>query len=489
MTIKVRYAPSPTGPLHIGSARTVLYNWLFARQNSGKVLVRSEDTDRERSDPKWEKEICQSLRWLGLDWDEGIDAGGDAGPYRQTERLDLYKQYIDYLEQRGHTYYCFCTPEDLETRRQQSRQEHGGYDGACRQLTPEEVTRRLNKGQPAAIRFQVPKPGKVEFTDLVRGDITVDTTEISDFVILKKDGVPTYNFAVVVDDITMGVSHVIRANEHLINTPRQLLLYQSLQQEPPAFAHISLILDESGRKMSKRMGDTSVASYAQKGYLPEAIVNYIALLGWAPEEEREIFSLDEMVSVFNLERVSRSPAVFDVKKLDWMNNQYIMQEDPNRLVDMALPLLAGQGIEVARGREWLCEVIEVVRDELANLSQLADFLPEFTAEEVAVSDQARECLAWEKSNLVLDQFVARLQEMEPINSETVGEMLKQLNKDIKKQTGSGGKTVFMPLRAALSGQTSGQELYHLVPLLGKDLAIKRIEFCRQVAMESGDSNE
>ncbi len=489
MTVRVRYAPSPTGPLHIGSARTVLYNWLFARQHGGKMILRSEDTDRERSDVKWEQEICQSLRWLGLDWDEGVDAGGDCGPYRQTQRLELYRDYIQRLEQQGRTYYCFCTPEDLEARRQQSRYEHGGYDGACRQLSAQEVARRLEQGESAAVRFRVPRDTKVEFNDLVRGDIAVETAEISDFVILKKDGIPTYNFAVVVDDVTMGISHVIRANEHLINTPRQILLYQALGEQPPAFAHISLILDKSGRKMSKRMGDTAVDAYAQKGYLPEAIVNYIALLGWSPEDEQEIFSLEELVAEFDMGRVSRSPAIFDVKKLDWMNNQYIMQTDTGRLADMAMEVLAGQGVEVARGREWLRQVIEVVRDELANLAQLAEFLPEFTEEEVEISPQAMESLTWEHSGLVLDQFISRLKQLDSLTSDSVGEMLKQLNKDIKKQTGSGGKTVFMPVRAALSGQTSGQELYLLVPLLGRELALKRIDFCRRAATDSGVNNE
>lgn len=481
MTVKVRYAPSPTGPLHIGSARTVLYNWLFAKQQGGTVLVRSEDTDLDRSQLKWEQEIGDTLRWLGLEWDEGLVVGGANGPYRQTERLELYRQYLAKLWQGGHVYYCFCTPEELADRRKEN-QQHGGYDGRCRHLSQEEVQAKLDQGLKPAIRFKVPPDVDIVFHDLIRGRVSVNTRDISDFIIVKNDGIPTYNFAVVVDDVTMGITHVIRANEHLINTPPQILIYRALNQQMPQFAHISLILDESGRKMSKRMGDTAVAAYGRKGYLPEALVNYLALLGWSPEDNRELYTLDELTAAFSLDRVAKSPAVFDRKKLDWMNNQYIMQSNVEKLADLALPLLAEAGFDLASiERDWLALVIEVVRDELSNLAQLADILPQFTGEKIEVETEAMEFLRWETTPMVLDQFTEALKALDVVDRQSVSAVLKQLNKDMKKQAGVGGKAVFMPIRVAISGQTSGQELYHLVPILGRELTLKRIRFSRQQA--------
>lgn len=480
MSVKVRYAPSPTGPLHIGSARTVLYNWLFARQHGGVMLIRSEDTDLDRSQRKWEEEIGRSLRWLGLDWDEGIEVGGERGPYRQTERLGLYNQYLARMRDGGHVYYCFCTPEEIASRRGEN--QHGGYDGYCRRLSDSEVKARLDRGLKPAVRFKVPEAEDIVFQDRIRGEVTVNTRDISDFVIVKQDGIPTYNFAVVVDDIMMGITHVIRANEHLINTPSQILIYRALNEAPPQFAHISLILDETGRKMSKRRGDAAVAAFARRGYLPEAVVNFLALLGWSPPTNRELFSLEELVEAFSLDRVSKSPAVFDLKKLDWMNNQYIMRADVGRLADLAVPVLAEAGADTASlNRDWLMLVIEVVRDELANLAQLADFLPQFTAENVEVEPNALEFLRLPTSPQVLDQFTRRLKALEAVDQQSVSALLKQLNKEMKQQAGVGGKAVFMPIRAALSGQTSGQELYHLIPILGRELALKRVAASRKQA--------
>jgi nondiscriminating glutamyl-tRNA synthetase len=482
MTVKVRYAPSPTGPLHIGGARTVLFNWLYARQNQGVMLVRSEDTDLERSDVKWEKEIGEALLWLGLSWDEGIIVGGERGPYRQTERLGSYQEYLAKLWLGGHVYYCFCTPEELEARRAESQQEQGGYNGRCRHLTPTEAQVKLDAGLRPAIRFKVPVDREVIFQDLIRGEVRVSTKDVSDFVIIKQDGIPTYNYAVVIDDITMKVTHIIRANEHLTNTPKQVLIYEALGEFMPEFAHVSLILDETGRKMSKRMGDMSVAAYIRRGYLPEAVVNFLALLGWSPQEPKEIFTTEELIAQFSLDRVSKSPAIFDFQKLDWMNNQYIMQSELPRLVELAVPVLEGQGVAASGfDKEWLGLVISVVRDELNNLSELGNFIAEFSADEVSLEEDAREHLAYQCTPAVLDEFVRRLEALSSVDQESVSALLKQLNKDLKAQMGVSGKLVFMPVRVALSGTTSGQELYHLVPLLGRERALKRIKHIRQLA--------
>ncbi|MTI94253.1 MAG: glutamate--tRNA ligase [Firmicutes bacterium] len=474
MTVRVRFAPSPTGPLHIGGARTVLFNWLFARRQGGKMLLRSEDTDLERSDVKWEQAIAENLRWLGLEWDEGLEVGGANGPYRQTERLEIYKEYLGRLWLGGHVYYCFCTAEELAAQRQQGEGSFG-YSGRCRHLAPQEVEQKLAEGLKPTIRFKVPKEKTVVFQDLIRGEVSVDTSDISDFVIIKSDGIPTYNFAVVVDDLTMGITHVIRANEHLTNTPNQILIYDALGEDTPEFAHVSLILDETGRKMSKRMGDMSVEAYARRGYLPEAIVNFLALLGWSPDEEKEIMPLEEIVSRFDLERVSKSPAVFDFKKLDWLNNQYLQHADLDYLVSLSHPHLEAAGIDAKLSDEWLAYVLGVVRDELNNLSEFPEHVKEYLSDTVIVSPEAKEHLLLESTPLVLDALTERLKDMEKLEQDACQQMLKQLNKDLKKSAGVSGKAVFMPIRVALSGATSGQELYYLLPILGRERALRRIE--------------
>ena len=271
--VKVRYAPSPTGPQHIGGARTVLFNWLFARNQGGRFVLRSEDTDLERSSVKWEEDIAQSLRWLGLDWDEGLEVGGPNGPYRQTERLEVYKEYLSRLWLGGHVYYCFCTPDELEQDREtaMARRENPVYSGRCRDLTSAQVEEKLQAGLKPTIRFKVPQDTEIAIKDLIRGTVTFQSRDVGDFIIFKSDGIPTYNYAVVIDDITMDITHIIRANEHLVNTPRQVLIYRALGEDVPQFGHVSVVLDTSGRKMSKRMGDMSVMGFARRGYLPEAV--------------------------------------------------------------------------------------------------------------------------------------------------------------------------------------------------------------------------
>lgn len=485
MTIKVRFAPSPTGPLHIGGARTFLFNWLFARRHQGIFVLRSEDTDRERSSVKWERDLAQSLRWLGLDWDEGLEVGGGNGPYRQTERLDIYREYLAKLWPGGNVYYCFCTPQELARDREEAmaRGDNPVYSGRCRELAPAAVEEKLRAGLKPTVRFHVPAAEEVLIDDLIRGPVSFNTRDIGDFIIFKSDGIPTYNYAVVIDDITMGITHVIRANEHLINTPRQVLIYQALGEKTPEFGHVSVVLDTSGRKMSKRMGDMSVANYARRGYLPEAVVNFMALLGWSPEDGNEMKTLGELIETFDLARISRSPGIFDAQKLDWMNNQYIRARDLEELVDLSLPFLEAENLKVSL--DWLKYVLAVVRDELQCLEQLPTFVREFLPDTVMVQPEALPPLQLESTGMVLDEFQRRLLALPAGDyleqQQLVQALLQQLNKDLKAQAGLSGKMVFMPIRAALTGTLRGQELYFLLPILGKERASARIKSSRQQA--------
>lgn len=487
MTIKVRFAPSPTGPLHIGGARTYLFNWLYARRNKGVFVYRSEDTDRERSSEKWEKDIGASLRWLGLDWDEGLEVGGVNGPYRQTQRLAVYQEYLAKLWAIDKVYYCFCSPEELAQDREQARAKGDNpvYNGRCRRLTPAEIEEKLAAGLKPVVRFNVPEAEEIVIDDLIRGPVSFNTRDIGDFIIMKSDGIPTYNYAVVIDDITMGITHVIRANEHLVNTPRQVLIYQALGEDQPQFGHVSVVLDTSGRKMSKRMGDMSVGKYARLGYLPEAVVNFMALLGWSPEEDKEIMTLTDLIKSFDLARISKSPGIFDAQKLDWMNNQYIRACPLDKLADLVMPFCREAGLSEPIEEEWLKYVLAVIRDELQYLAQAPAYLKEFMAPTVTVSPEALESLQLAGAGLVLEEFSQRLQTLPAGDyyqqQHSAQGLLKQLNKDLKAQKGLSGKQVFMPIRAALTGSLQGQELYYLAPILGLERALNRIESSRRQA--------
>jgi glutamyl-tRNA synthetase len=323
--IRVRFAPSPTGSLHIGGARTALFNWLFARHHGGSLILRIDDTDLARSTEESTRGILSALRWLGLDWDEGPDAGGSYGPYFQSQRLELYTKIAQELVDQGRAYYCYCTPEELAERRKQAMAEGKAprYDGRCRELTSQERIQKENEGHRPAIRLRIPDAGETVVQDFFRGDVVFANDVLDDFIIIKSNGMPTYNFACVVDDAKMQISHILRAEEHLSNTPRQILIYQALGYPLPIFAHVPMILAPDRSKLSKRHGATSVEEFRDMGYLPEALINYLALLGWSPEGEEEILSLPELVRQFTLERVGKTAAVYDVKKLTWMNGHYL----------------------------------------------------------------------------------------------------------------------------------------------------------------------
>ena len=368
--MRVRFAPSPTGPFHIGGARSALFNWLLARKLNGKLVLRIEDTDRDRSKPEYEENIKAALKWLGIMWDEGVDVEGPYGPYRQMDRLAIYKKYTDQLLAEGKAYYCYCTPEELEAEREAltAKGMMPRYMGKCRNLTPEQKAEYEAQGRKPTIRFRVPEGVDLTFNDMVRGEVHFDSDGIGDFVIVKADGIPTYNYAVVIDDSLMHITHVIRAEEHLSNTPRQLLVYDALGFERPVFGHISLILGKDKKKMSKRHGATSVDQYRQLGYLPHALVNFLALLGWAPTDEQEIFSEEELIKAFNMDHVAKNPAVFDIEKLNWINFQYMKQLTPDQLLELTLPFIEKAGYVQepidADKKEWLKAVVWYVRDHL-----------------------------------------------------------------------------------------------------------------------------
>ncbi|MEN6350590.1 MAG: glutamate--tRNA ligase [Syntrophomonas sp.] len=471
--IKVRFAPSPTGPLHIGGARSALFNYLFAANQGGEMVLRIEDTDLERSKREYEEEIITSLRWLGIDWTEGVDIGGENEPYRQTERLSTYQEYAQRLLDAGQAYYCFCSEEELEAERQAllASGQMQKYSGKCRHLSSEEINARLQQGIKPAIRFQVPGRKLYIVDDLVRGRVSFESDDIGDFIIVKSDGIPTYNFAVVIDDVMMGISHVIRAEEHLSNTPRQLMIYDSLNLRRPEFAHISLILGTDRQKMSKRHGATSLIQYREMGYLPEALFNFLSLMGWSPEGETEILSPAEIKAAFTLDRVAKSPAVFDLDKLNWINQQYIKKLDSKELAVKLRPYLEDSVWNdklraVDKDRYEL--MVTAVRDHLVSLSDIKTEAEVFLTG-LAYEDEARQLLSEEGVLPVLEAFRDGLTEELP--ADEVKSYLKRLTKELKLKP----KNVFMPLRCALSGRTHGPDLPCMISFWGREETLQRLE--------------
>ena len=475
MMTRVRFAPSPTGYLHVGGARTALFNWLFARHRGGTFILRFEDTDRARSADKYEKAIIEDLRYLGFNWDEGIGVGGKFRPYRQSERLPLYKEYAKRLLKEKKAYYCYCTEEELGKRRKEALEkgQTPRYDGRCRNLTEEQKKEYEGEGRKPAIRFRVPKR-KVVVSDLVREEVTFGADALGDFIILRSDGVATFNFANIIDDMTMEITHVIRGEDHLSNTPRQILLYQALGAELPKFAHISMILGPDRARLSKRHGATAIAEYRKKGYLPEALVNYLALLGWYPPDGKEIKSIKELIKGFSLDDVSKSSAIFDNQKLAWMNGSYIRSTSLEKITDLAIPYLkeAGylKGKIIPTKKKWLLKVIEATRTHLDYLAQIPEETEVFFAKEIKISKEVRKILKKESSKRVLSALRNKLKKVNEITNKN----FKLLMRDLGKETGYKGKDLYLPIRIALTGKNRGPELYLILPILGKRECLKRL---------------
>lgn len=479
MEVRTRFAPSPTGHLHIGGARTALFNYLFARRYGGKFILRIEDTDLERSSIESEKVIIESLRWLGIEWDEGVEVGGPHGPYRATERVDIYKKYVDVLFEKGYAYHCYCTEEELEAQRQQllSKGQMPRYLGKCRNLTEKQKRRFEQEGRKPTVRFKVPEGVKIVVHDLVRGDVEFMSDDIGDFVIVKSDGIPTYNFAVVIDDHLMKISHVIRGEEHLSNTPRQILIYNALGFELPQFAHVSLILGKDRTKMSKRHGSTWVEQYREQGYLKEGLINFLALLGWSPPEDKEIFDMEYLIENFSLDRVSKNPAIFDIDKLNYINSQHIKLKSLDELTQMCIPYFVEAGYikedEAKSKFEWLKKIVKSVYEGLDYLSQIKDKVDIFFNNEIKIEDDdAKEVLKWEHVKHLIDVFENKIKEAGDLTPENI----KALFKEIQKETGYKGKNLFMPIRVVLTGKTHGPELVEIIEIVGKENILKRLEF-------------
>lgn len=476
--LKVRFAPSPTGPFHIGGARSALFNWLVARHADGTFLVRIEDTDLKRSTKESEENIKDSLKWLGMNWDEGIDVGGPHGPYRQTERLDLYKKEVQRLLDEGKAYYCYCSAEELEKSRK-AQLDAGKtpiYDEHCRHLTEEEKAKYEAEGRKPVVRLKVRKDGVFAFDDMVRGHVEFQAAGVGDFIIMKSDGIPVYNFAVVIDDAFMEVTHVIRAEEHLSNTPRQLAIYEALGYKPPKFGHISLILGEDHKKMSKRHGATSVTEYRNMGYLPEAVVNYLALLGWTPKGEQEIFTEEELIKQFSMKRVSSNDAVFDINKLNWINFQYMKKLDADQLYDLIFPFLVKAGYvdaEVSEEKkDWLKKVIWFMKDHIYFAGQAADELKFFFEDMPTLTDEdVLSIMKAETSGKLLRAFIEDLKALETFDQ---AEIKKCFNACMKAQ-GIKGKAAYEPTRIALTGVTQGPGMFEMMELFGREKTMDRLE--------------
>lgn len=470
--IRVRYAPSPTGHLHIGNARTALFNYLFARSKGGKFIIRIEDTDKKRNIQGGEESQLKYLKWLGMDWDESTDVGGEYGPYRQSERNDIYKKYYTELLEKGLAYKCYCTEEEIEAEREEqvSKGETPKYSGKCRHLTKEQQGKLEAEGRQPSIRIRVPENVVYEFNDMVKGEVSFESETIGDYVIVKKDGTPTYNFAVSIDDHLMDITHVLRGDDHITNTPKQLMIYDALGWERPIFGHMTLIVNESRKKLSKR--DESIIQfieqYEELGYLPEALFNFIALLGWSPEGEEEIFSIEEFIRIFDPARLSKSPALFDQNKLAWMNNQYIKKADLETVVRLAIPHLEKAGLvsesRSAEEEAWVNNLVGLYQEQMSCGADIVTLSTLFFSDEIQYDEEAKEVLAGEQVPAVVNAFKEALDEL----PEWSADQIKASIKVVQKATGQKGKNLFMPIRVATTGQTHGPDLPKAIELLGKD---------------------
>jgi nondiscriminating glutamyl-tRNA synthetase len=476
--VRVRFAPAPTGSLHVGGARTALFNYLFARRNGGTLVLRSEDTDLTRSSLGSEKVIQEDLRWLGLTWDEGTDVGGPYAPYRQTDRVDRYGLAAARLLETDQAYPCYCTPDELEAERKAA--ERAGitprYSGKCRELTHEQRTDLEAQGLRPAIRFKMPERD-VYVEDLVRGAVHFPAGSIGDFVIVKSDGVPAYNFAAVVDDSDMAITHVIRGDEHLPNTPRQVALYEALERPLPLFAHVSMILAPDHQKLSKRHGATSVAEYREQGYLAAALLNYLALLGWSPGDDREFFTLDELIAAFSLDRVSHSPAVFDHAKLRWFNAHYLRALPRDERAEL-FASWAARDPAVAGAPEladplWRGLFADATSDHVEVLSQLPALAIDVLRDDVTIEPAARDALADPVARHVVEELAATAASASD-RAALAGTTSKEALARLGIKHGVKGRQLFRPIRIAVTGQEHGVELPVLLPLLGPQRVAKRI---------------
>ena len=474
--IRVRFAPSPTGYLHIGGARTALFNWLYARRHGGTFVLRIEDTDTERSSWEMVSGIVDGLRWLGLDWDEGPDIGGPHAPYFQSQRIETHRAMAERLVAGARGYYCYCTPETLQQKRQAAEAAGGGwiYDRTCCTLGADEIAAREAAGLPRAIRFKVPA-GQTSFADLVHGPITFDNANIEDFVVLRSDRQPTYHLSVVVDDMEMEITHVVRGDDHISNTPKQLLLYQAFGASPPRFAHVPLILGPDRKRLSKRHAATSVMEYYRLGYLPGAMVNFLSLLGWSPGGDRELFTREELVDAFTLEGISGGNAIFNPEKLDWFNQQHIMRLPIDELARRVEPLLRDAGLwsEDLSGprREWLYRLLELIRPRVRKLDQFVEEIRPFVQQTVDYDQTAvSKHLATSEVRDALRALPATLAVLDPFSTATLESAVRAL----AESHGIKAAALIHATRVAVTGRAVSPGLFEVLELLGPERASARV---------------
>jgi nondiscriminating glutamyl-tRNA synthetase len=468
--VRVRFAPSPTGQLHIGNVRTALFNWLFARQKRGSFILRIEDTDVERSEARYETQLLEDLKWLGLDWDEGPDVSGPYPPYRQSDRMEIYRENAHRLIQEQKAYYCFCTREELEGEREQALAEQRLpiYSGKCRRLDPADGSRRRAAGEPAAIRLKIPEH-PIKFHDIVRGDVEFSNEVVSDPIIVRSSGMPVYNYVVVIDDAAMKITHVIRGDDHLSNTPKQVALYEALGLAVPEFAHLSTILGPDRERLSKRHGATSIANFREMGILPEALMNYLALLGWAPSGgEREIFPKQELIKEFDLRRVTPSPAIFDTEKLYWLNRHYIKQSSREKIHPLATAFFQRAGLLPAdlNGNigGWAGRLVDLLAPYVDKLNQLPErsrIVFRFDAAAALSAPDNAEVLSSPSAQPVIHAFAQRAACESPLTVERFNAIMNE----VKSETSAKGKELFHPVRVVLIGAHSGPGFDKLIPLI------------------------
>jgi glutamyl-tRNA synthetase len=482
---RVRFAPSPTGFLHVGGARTALFNWLFARSEGGKFILRIEDTDVARSTEESVAAILDSMLWLGLDWDEGPGREAAAGPYFQSQRAEKYREFAARILDSRHAYKCFCTPDELKERKTESLAQKGilKYDGRCREFAADEALSFERGGKPWVLRFKI-REGVTSWVDGVKGDIEFKNDELDDFIIVRSDGTPTYNFAATVDDVTMNITHVIRGDEHISNTPRQILLYQALEEALPVFVHLPMILGPDGSKLSKRHGAVALSHYEKNGFLPDALRNFLVLLGWAYDGKQEIFGTEELIEKFSLEKVGSNPSVFDRDKLVWMNGQYMKELSGSARSELALRYLREEAAvsDADAGADLIARITEVLGERLRVASQITELAGFFFKEELEYDEKAKELLlSEEKTPERLRALAAGLEALEDHSVEAIEGAVRGLATEMGLKAGE----LIHPARAALTGRTTSPGIFEVIEILGKKKSVARLRGAAEFAGPRG----
>lgn len=476
MSVRLRIAPSPTGLLHVGNARSAVFNWLYARHLGGTFIVRVDDTDTARSDEKYVAQMMEAMRWLGLDWDEGIGVGGPHGTYRQSDRFDRYREVATRLIEEGSAYRCFCTPDELDARRQaaQVAGRPPGYDGTCRPLTSDAADGRVVAGDSFSVRLAIPRPGVTEFFDLVRDDMRFDHDVIDDFVILRSDGTPTYHLASTVDDVDYEITHVARGEDLLSSTPRHILLTQAMGAEPVIYAHLPLLFGPDGRKLSKRHGDTSMDAYMKAGYLPEAMFNYMSLLGWSYDPEVTIYTREQAIEKFDLADVSKNPAIFDVKKLEWMSGEYMRELPPDDFTARSLAVIEDERSLSDEQRRQYEALAPLIQERVKVLPEVIEMSGWLFVDEVVFDEKSWDKVMGPEAAAVIDDAVARLKGLSDWTTESIEVAMRQMLDDLELNPRKG----FQPLRVAVTGSMVSPPLFESLEVLGQPMTLERLRRAR-----------